>query len=122
MAKLLKELETNENTLIGLQRIRVFYNPTLFENVEIVDDFMKFVLCLLQTFLEQDSGEQTEAILTHLKELVSIEIVGKTVVGYLANQMATLAEILEEASEGETDTTEKMIAVLPKFLATLLKC
>ena len=64
---------------------------------------MKFVLCLLQTFLEQDANEQTEAILVHLKELASVEIIGKTVVGYLANQMVTLTEILEEM---ETDVNE----------------
>ena len=44
---LLKEFKSKENTLIGLQRIRDFYNPTLNENAETKDAFMKFVICLL---------------------------------------------------------------------------
>ena len=46
---------------------------------------MKFVICLLQTYLEQEGSDFAEAILQHLKELASIEIVGQTLVGYLAN-------------------------------------
>jgi len=46
---------------------------------------MRFAICLLQTYIEQEGGDQTEAILRHLKELASVEIVGQTMVGYLAN-------------------------------------
>ena len=82
MIDLLAELKTKENTMIGLQRLRDFYNPTLSENADKVDDFMKFVLCLLQVFFppkdsaESISAEQSEAILLHLKEMASIEVVG----------------------------------------------
>ena len=44
---LLDELKTKENTLIGLWRVRVMYNPLLNENAETKDDFMKFVVILL---------------------------------------------------------------------------
>ena len=85
IANLLKEFKTKENTLIGRQRIRDFYNPTLSENAGTKDDFMRFVICLLQTYIEQEGDGQTEAILQHLKELASVEVVGQTMAGYLAN-------------------------------------
>ena len=44
---LLDELKTKENTLIGLWRVRVMYNPLLNENAETKEDFMKFVVILL---------------------------------------------------------------------------
>ena len=44
---LLDELKTEENTLIGLSRIRVFYNPLLSENSGTKEDFMKFVVLLM---------------------------------------------------------------------------
>lgn len=46
---------------------------------------MRFVLGLLQIYIEAEGGEQTEAVLVHLKEMSSIEIIGQTLVGYLAN-------------------------------------
>ena len=44
---LLDELKTEENTLIGLSRIRVFYNPLLSENSGTKEDFMKFIVLLM---------------------------------------------------------------------------
>ena len=49
---LLDELKTKENTLIGLSRIRVFYNPLLAENASTKDDFLKFVVILMQAYLD----------------------------------------------------------------------
>lgn len=86
--------DTGVNTLIGLQRLREFYNPLLAENFAYVESFSKFMISLLNVWADlsrtKGKGEKIsieKAIRVHLKELCSPLESSKVIVSFFSAQM-----------------------------------
>ena len=88
LISLLNTITSNrkQNTLIALQRIRDFYNPLVAENKHHEDDFKRFVLSMLYTYVDSSVDKKyKKSIGLHLQELASVQenFAGHVFVNYL---------------------------------------
>ena len=105
-----EQLKSEEQVLIGLARIRDFYNPELLQTgaegekpkANAAEDFARFVHALLLKWIDltETPGEEqatvAQAICLHLKELSTANATGPTIVAYLSSQMQSLTGMLSE--------------------------
>lgn len=98
-----------------VQCLRDYFNPVLNQNKQHAEDYDKFILVVLSTWLQTDESNIKQAFLPHLKEMASLDKSGQTFVEYLKQQMTQILKVLNSLSSdfgsATNDENEQSLAV-----------